>query len=194
MANGTDWATIVQAAASVIALALAVFMPGIQKAAERRESGLAIVRTFKLSIREINTHVMTMGDVLWRRHSLQSRYGIDRRIESVKIVLEELDHVVESQTKLMNSVGAVDLPVPGMAVMGTALRRSFLTLKDAILRAAKEHQDFSVVIDTCSKQQKMFYELVVECDRALDKVERDMLPNPTLQRVLKFVSRLRSIN
>ncbi|WP_138518989.1 hypothetical protein [Limnobacter alexandrii] len=194
MENGSDWATVVQAAASVIALALAVFMPRIQKAADRRENGLAIVRIFKLSIREIHTHVIAMGDVLSRRQAFRMAYGVNQQTESAEIILKEVEHVVESQIRLLSSVGATDLPVPGMAVMGTALQRSFIMLKSAVGQAIEEEQGYEFVFKIYLQQRKMFHDVIVECDRALDKIEKDLRPNPMLARVNQFFSRIGSLN
>lgn len=193
MDNGIDWPTWIQALTSVLAILLAVFMPGILKAVERRDSALAIVRIFKLSIREVHNHVVAMGTVLQRRLE-NDPYPQNVKAEVFTIVIGKLGPMVKSQFDLMRSVTAVDLPVPGMAVMPSMLESSVEMLKDAVEMAIEEDMTTSGVFAKYQWHRDQIHDLIKECDETLTRIENDLSPHPVVQIFKGVVARLRNIN
>ena len=193
MENGTDWPTWIQALTSVLAILLAVFMPGILKEVERRDKALAIVGIFKLSIREVHNHVLAMGNVLQSRLG-QYQYPKEIKIEVFGKVIKKLEPMVNSQFELMRSVTAVDLPFPGMAVIPSTLESSVELLIDDVDLAIQRDKPVAEIFAKYEWHRNNIHELIKECDATLNKIQDDLSPHPVVRMLKRAVVRLRDIN
>ncbi|MBA4315586.1 MAG: hypothetical protein C0422_09725 [Alcaligenaceae bacterium] len=193
MENGTDWPTWIQAFTSVLAILLAVFMPGILKEVERRDKALAIVGIFKLSIREVHNHVLAMGNVLQSRLG-QYQYPKEIKIEVFGKVIKKLEPMVNSQFELMRSVTAVDLPFPGMAVIPSTLESSVEMLIDDVDLAIQRDKPVDEILAKYKWHRNNIHELIKECDATLNKIQDDLSPHPVVRMLKRAVVRLRDIN
>jgi hypothetical protein len=193
MEIGIDWPTWIQAFTSVLAIFLAVFMPGILKEVERRDKALAIVGIFKLSIREVHSHLFSMGNVLQDRLS-QYPYPKEIKIAVFRNVIKNLEPLVNSQFELMRSVTAVDLPFPGMAVIPSTLESNVQMLIEDVDLLIQKDKPVSEVFAKYEWHRNEIQELIKECDATLNRIEKNLSPHPVVRIFKRVRSRLGAIN
>lgn len=190
MENSIDWPTWIQAAASVLAILLAVFMPRLEREATRKERRYAVVKSFRASIREIEVHVKTMEKVLTDRLSaedLSSPYKADIVLKTIG----ELEHMIQSQIRTMESVEATDLIDPGMATIPSALQRSVVLLKTSVVMVAETQAFFPAIIFKYSDHRKVIEKLIFESDEILKKAEKIVEPRKMLHTIWEKISSVR---
>lgn len=190
MKEGIDWAAWVQAFASVLGILLAVFMPTIQKAAERRSSQLNVLNIFRVAIAEIRIHFDIMEKVLQSRHVNQ---GSKISPSVLTNVLSELKETVHSQTKMLLEIPALELPIPGLTVMPVACNRMLNQLERNVIDRANENNNLRNLLEVYSYQKGQIFSMLTECENVLDQTEGQIGSHPLVQICNKFTDKLRGI-
>lgn len=180
MENQPEWVTYIQLFATLVALFLAVFMPSIQKAADRRDSHLAIIKIFRLSVEEVNIHLSAMEKSFRNRLTEDQRSREIPHIAIVKVI-EEIEYFIKSQTKVMNSVIATDLPHPTMATMAAMFERDVAFMCASVVEEAEKNPFIDPILRVYLEEKDHINMTAKSVLLNLEKIEKEVGPHPILQ-------------